>query len=107
MSWIKDTDGPITHPGIYNGLYYISHQPDTSIERFEIPKVEFGGVNFLTEFKKTDQYKVLLEFLNIYDTVNIDEAMVVTLNKNQGSQFATKDSIQQAGNYIFIILPII
>ena len=94
-------------PGIYNGLYYVSHQPDTSIERFEIPKVEFGGVNFLTEFKKTDQYNVLLEFLNIYDTVNIDEAMVVSLNENQGSQFATKSSLKQAGNYIFIIPHII
>ena len=87
-------------PGIYNGLYYVSHKADTKIETFEIPKVEFGGVNFLTEFQKTDQYKVLLEFLNIYDTVNIDDAMVVSLNDNQGFQFATEPLIHQAGNYI-------
>ena len=86
-------------PGIYNGLFYISHKPDTSIETFEIPKVEFGRVNFFTEFKETDQYKLLLEFLNIYDTVTIDNAMVVSL-QNEGAQFATKPMIEKAGNYI-------
>ena len=107
MSWIKDTDGPITALEYIMDYITLVHQPDTSIERFKIPEVQFGGVNFLTEFKKTDQYKVLLEFLNIYDTVNIDEAMVVSLNENQGSQFATKSSLKKAGYYIFIIPPII
>ena len=86
-------------PGIYNGLFYISHKPDTTIEAFKIPKVEFGGVNFLTEFQKTDHYKLLLEFENIYDTVSIDDAMVMSL-KNQGAEFATKERIEEAGNYI-------
>ena len=87
-------------PGIYNGLFYVSHKADTTAEHFEIPEVEFGGLNFLTEFQKSDQYKVLLEFLNIYKTVKIDEAMVVSLDENQGSQFGKEDSIQKAGNYI-------
>ena len=86
-------------PGIYNGLFYVSHKPDTNIETFKIPKVEFGGVNLFTEFKKTDQYNLLLEFLNIYDTVSIDKAMIVTL-KNQGGSLANKEMLEKAGNYI-------
>ena len=84
-------------PGIYNGLFYISHKPDTSIESFEIPEVKFGGVNLFTKFQETYQYKLLLEFLNIYQTVNIDKAMVMSL-MNEGAQFATTSTIEEAGN---------
>ena len=84
-------------PGIYNGLFYVTHRPDTSIESFEIPEVKFGGVNLFTKFQETDQYKLLLEFQNIYQTVNIDKAMVVSL-KNEGAQFTTTSTIEEAGN---------
>ena len=49
----KDHPWADHRPGTYNGLYYVSAEPDEKPEEFKIPDVKFGETDFFEEFKNT------------------------------------------------------
>ena len=87
-----DNDHPWAshHPGTYNGLYYVSAEPDE--------KAVFGTTDFYEEFIKTPQFALLQEFTMAYDNMDIDRAMDVQLVE-EGYDFSQVESLKQADNF--------
>ena len=93
----KDHPWADHRPGTYNGLYYVSAEPDEKPEEFKIPDVKFGETDFFEEFKNTKDYALLSEFTKAYDNMDIDDTMEVQL-VDESYDFSTIDAIQKAGN---------
>ena len=85
--------------GTYNGLYYVSAEPDEKLEKFKIPEVKFGTTDFYDEFVNTAHYALLQEFTKPYDNMDTDDTMEVQLG-DEAYNFSTIDSIKKAGNFM-------
>ena len=94
----KDHPWADHRPGTYNGLYYVSAEPDEKADKFKIPPVVFGTTDFYEEFIKTPQFALLQEFTMAYDNMDIDGTMDVQLVE-EGYDFSQIESLKQAGNF--------
>ena len=94
----KDHPWANHRPGTYNGLYYVSAEPDEKVDNFKIPPVVFGTTDFYEEFIKTPQFELLQEFTKAYDNMDIDGTMDVQI-VDEGYDFSQIESLKQAGNF--------
>ena len=84
--------------GTYNGLYYVSAEPDEKRDKFKIPLVVFGTMDFYEEFTKTAQFALLQEFAMAYNNMDIGGTMDVHL-VDEGYDFSQTESLKQAGKF--------
>ena len=94
----KDHSWANHRPGTYNGLYYVSAEPDEKADNFKIPQVVFGKTDFYEEFIKTPQFVLLQEFTKAYDNMDIDRTMDVQIVE-EGYDFSQIESLKKAGNF--------
>ena len=80
-------------PGTYNGLYYVSAEPDEKWDKFKIPPVVFGTMDFYEEFTNTAEFALLQEFTKAYGNMEIDGTMDVYL-VDEGYDFSQIDSLK-------------